>query len=113
MQNQLEEALENNKSSPAPSYMVEKREPTADEKSAPVAPLAARARALGMQDGEHITDHDLINLIVQLDEYHTQYAIEFVEYDERIYNFCCNQTEGVYKTTAREWYEFALAQMLL
>jgi hypothetical protein len=100
MQNQLEEALENNKSSPAPSYMVEKREPTADEKSAPVAPLAARARALGMQDGEHITDHDLINLIVQLD-------------DERIYNFCCNQTEGVYKTTAREWYEFALAQMLL
>ena len=60
---------------------------------------------------------DLAKILVNLDFYYEHWiTIEFVEYDERIYNYCCgddNDGSSTYTTTAREWYDFATTHGIL
>ena len=114
--------LKEDPSPPAPQYMVEGREPTLDEKGEPKPSLAARARALGFKDD--MDDKKFWELLVQLDEFHELWDIEFHEYDNRVYEFCCNQYDettkrhGAYKKPGKErkasdWYKYAMENMLL
>ena len=96
----------------------ENKKKTEDPKS-----IFSRAKALGFETD--MNDKDLINLIVELNEFHSQEIIEFVNYDERIYKLCskgpttknangCIQAkEGGIIATARDWYNFANENMLL
>jgi hypothetical protein len=110
--NILMAALHEDPSPAGPLYMIEQRDPTSEEKKAPRASLAARARALGMEDAT-ISDQNLANILVQLDEFHQQHVIQFVEYDERIYEYCSQQPNGSYDTTAGAWDDFAMQHGLL
>ena len=58
-----------------------------NESSKDFPSLSARARALGF-DKDTTCDEALSKIIVELHEYHTYDRVEFVLYDERIYNFC-------------------------
>jgi hypothetical protein len=69
-----------------PQHMIERRQPTEDERKDKRPPLAARARALGFKP--EMSDEALSKLMVELDEYHKRISIKFVEYDERIYEYC-------------------------
>ncbi|VEU36014.1 unnamed protein product [Pseudo-nitzschia multistriata] len=48
--------------------------------------IGARAKKLTYR--KNLTDNDLIGILLELDEFYGQEIIEFVEYDERIYDFC-------------------------
>lgn len=82
----LSNALRDDKSPAAPQYFIDQRQPTEDEVKDKRATLAARARALGFKN--NIGDEALSKLLVQVDEFHGQRTIKFVEYDERVYNYC-------------------------
>jgi hypothetical protein len=69
-----------------PHHMIERRQPTEDERKDKRTPLAARARALEFKP--EMSDEALSKLMVELDEYHKRISINFVEYDERIYEYC-------------------------
>lgn len=96
------------------------REPTEKESA---KSLRIRAQELGFKSD--ISDKDLINLLVQLDEFHQQEIIEFVEYDERIYNYCIKgpttkngkgniqAKDGGNVAKANDWYNFANEHMLM
>jgi len=119
----LKDELEKDDSPAAPVYLAENREPTAVEKYEKLPPLAARARALGFHC--EISDEELVNVLVRLDEFHSQRAIQFVEHDERIYEWCKggrtnHDAEGkpVCKTKkepakAGDWYNWAEQNMLM
>ena len=49
------------------------------------ATLSARARNLGYQ--ENMTNAEVANLIVNLDEFHSAVGISFVEYNEKVYDY--------------------------
>jgi len=82
-----------------------------------------KARDLGFKSD--MNDEDLSNLIVQLDRFHGQEIIEFVEYDERIYEYCSkgltsknSKGEILAKyggdiAKASDWYDFANEHMLM
>jgi hypothetical protein len=84
---------------------------------------AKTARALGFKS--ELSDEDLSNLIVQLDGFHGQEIIEFVEYDERIYEYCSKgptsknskgytlAKHGGDMATAHDWYNFPNEHMLM
>jgi hypothetical protein len=116
--------LEKDDSPAAPEYMVQDRLPTADEKDEKLPSMAARARALGLSP--KMSDEAFVNMLVRLDEYHEQIAIQFVEYDERIYEWCSkggktsHDAEGkLIKNTRREpakagdWYSWGEQNMLM
>mmetsp|Transcript_8566 Transcript_8566/g.14232 ORF Transcript_8566/g.14232 Transcript_8566/m.14232 type:complete len:476 (+) Transcript_8566:118-1545(+) len=67
-------------------HMIEMRQPTEGERKNKRPPLAARARALGFMP--KMPDEALSKLLVELDEYHERISMKFVEYDERIYEYC-------------------------
>ncbi len=85
--------------------------------------IFSRAKALGFKPD--MDDKDLINLMVELNEFHGQEIIEFVTYDERIYKLCSkgpttknadgciHAKEGGNIATARDWYNFANENMLM
>jgi hypothetical protein len=86
--------------------------------------LSHRAQALGFRIG--LDDEGLMNLLVQLDEFHRQEIIEFVEYDERIYEWCVGKgptsknsrgeifaKHGGDVATAGDWYNFASQNMMM
>mmetsp|Transcript_3606 Transcript_3606/g.10186 ORF Transcript_3606/g.10186 Transcript_3606/m.10186 type:complete len:577 (+) Transcript_3606:195-1925(+) len=99
------------------------RQQCGEVKTASSKSLGTRARDLGYRTG--ISDEDLINILVQLDEFHGQEILEFVEYDERIYEFCSKgptskNSKGNSKARnggdvarARDWYNFAVQNMLM
>jgi len=115
-------ALERDDSPAAPSYLVEKREPTEDEKRDKLPSMAARARALGFD--EDMSDRDFLYLLVELNEFHKQINVEFVEYDEHVYEYVKNgktknnrfgkkATAHSPAATAGDWYDFAEEHMLM
>ena len=61
---------------------------------------------MGFEKGRDISDDELIDNVVLFDEFYRQYGIEFVEYDERVYEFC-KQANAENAPTARNWYDFA------
>ncbi len=85
--------------------------------------LFARAKALGFRSD--MNDKDLMYIMVELNEFHQQEIIEFVNYDERVYKFCSKgpttknsngaiqAREGGNLATARDWYNFANENMLM
>eukprot|EP00957_Ditylum_brightwellii_P000019 1284-Ditylum_brightwellii.AAC.1 len=85
--------------------------------------LCARVRNLGYRQG--ISDKDLIEILVEIDEFYGQEIIEFVEYDERIYEYCkkgptTRNSEGNSQAKAGgnlakagDWYNFANMNMLM
>ena len=117
----LMEELEKDLSPAAPQYMVEGREHTPDEIREPRPSLAARARALRFVPS--MSDEKLSWLLVHLDEYHSQVMLQFVEYDERVYEYCVGgptsknkdgkQRKGSEEPAkAQDWYDFAEMNML-
>ena len=70
----------------APQCLIERHFPTEMEIKKKLPSLAARARALGFQP--NMNNCELSKLLVELDEFHGQILITFVEYDERIYEYC-------------------------
>ena len=89
----LTSALEIDHSEPGPPWMVEGRIPTYEETTVQrdaddrpiVYSLAARARALGFHP--HVPGEELAKIMVQLDEFHGETTIRFVEYKEEMYDF--------------------------
>lgn len=110
-------------SEPGPKYMVENREPTAAEKDEKPPCQASRVRALSFRPD--MPDEEFVTILMRLDEYHGQIAIEFVEYDERIYEWCeggktTRDAEGkLVRDThqdpakAGDWYNWAEQHMLM
>lgn len=85
--------------------------------------LAARCLALGF--APEMDGLDLCYLLVELNEFHQQNLIEFVYYDERIYQYCfggkTNSTKDGKSISggavgepakAQDWYDFATVNML-
>ena len=119
----ITKALAKDDSPAAPLYMIEGREPTSAEKDEKRPSLAARARALNYT--HEMPDEAFVTMLVRLDEYHEQLAIKFVEYDERIYDWCVGgktgrDADGKHtKHTLREpakagdWYNWAEQNMLM
>ena len=81
----LKGELVKDKSPPGPRWIVERRSPSEEERKERPYPLAARARALGFK--AKMTDEALSHLIVHLDENYTLVPIEFVRYDEAVYDY--------------------------
>ncbi|KAL3934672.1 MAG: hypothetical protein SGARI_003288, partial [Bacillariaceae sp.] len=54
--------------------------------------LPARALKLGFRT--NMDDETMLKLLLELDEYHRLFVIEFVEYDERVYNYCLARGAG-------------------
>ena len=121
--NEISKALAEDTSPAAPLYTVEGREPTSAEKDEKRPSLAARARALNFTP--QMPDEAFVTVLVRLDEYHQQLPIKFVEYDERIYNWCLGgkttrDASGKFiKNTHKEpakagdWYNWAEQNMLM
>ena len=82
-------------------------------------------QALDLGFKSDMSDEDLMNLIVELDRFYGQEIIEFVEYDERIYEYCSkgltsknSKGEILAKyggdiAKASDWYDFADEHMLM
>lgn len=103
---------------------------TDDSPAAPSLPgqpepsLAARARALGF-DPITTTDKELAFLMVELHEFYHLTTIQFVVYDERIYEYCVGgktskdaqgnmrASSGQPPAKAGDWYQFAEENMLM
>lgn len=85
----LSDALLADDAETAPEYLVQGRPPTKEERKEKVPSLAARARALQFDpDPQNMNDEALSKILVELNEYYVQRTIEFVNYDERIYQYC-------------------------
>ena len=100
--------------------MKEKREPTEDEIRAKRPSIAARAQALNFSPT--MSDKALVDLLVNLDEYYILIAIQFVEYDERIYEYCkgrktnkdrLGRSNKKQPAKAGNWYDFAEQHMMM
>ena len=114
--NHLMDAIQEDK-----NVSVEPQQPPTDPPPPPT--LSQRALALGFRP--EMSDTDLAAVMVRLDEFHGQSVIEFVSYDERIYNYCSGgKTSRTKKggmiqnngsdtpATANDWYDFAEQNMI-
>lgn len=112
---ELKGELMKDKSPPGPRWMIERRSPSEEERKERPYPLAARARALGFK--ATMTDEALSHLIVHLDENYTLVPIEFVRYDEAVYNYVKagkttkngqgkKKENGEEAAKASDWYAF-------
>jgi hypothetical protein len=100
--------------------MIEGRRPTIEERKQPQAPLAARARALGYRHG--VSDEALAELLVELDEFYSEYVVRFVEYSEDMYDYIKGgisdkRADGKKATNgdnvkASDWYAFFDQQVI-
>ena len=77
--------------------------------------LAARARCCKFYST--MPDRDFVELLMRLEEFHQNYPVEFVSYDERVYNYVkggetpCNATgkkraRGEPCAKASDWYAY-------
>jgi hypothetical protein len=126
----LTEELERDPSpAAAPQDFMERRCSTKNEVKEKPPSMAARARALGFHP--NMDNLKLSELLVELDEFHGQILIAFVEYDERIYEYCKGiKTKGIKSfkrkngqgkpvrvgeepAKAQDWYNFAETYRLM
>lgn len=83
-------------------------------------------RAQELEYRSDMNDKDLFNLLVEIDQFHGQQIIEFVEYDERIYEWCVKNgptsKNSVGRTyvdgegeiaKAQHWYDFGFQYNLM
>ena len=82
---QIVAAQKSDDSPSAPQWLVERQTPTKEELQEKRASLAARSRALGFR--ESMTNEEFAKLMIEIDEFHEERIMTFVEYDEKIYDF--------------------------
>lgn len=83
-------------------------------------------RAQELEYRSDMNDEDLFNLLVEVDQFHGQQIVEFVEYDERIYEWCVkngptskNSLGRTYVdgegeiAKAQHWYDFGFQYNLI
>ena len=101
-----------------------KKEKEQKDKSGLHDPNSMISRALRAGFKSDMPDRDLAYLMTELDEFHHLDVIQFVHYDEQMYNYCSqglttkNSNGGIHSNdggriaTARDWYNFRDANML-
>lgn len=82
--NAYEDHSEDNREDP-PEWTVEGRRPTEDETGGRVPWEEARLYALGFHPT--ISGPELARIMVNIDEFHMQIPIKFVDYSEVVYNY--------------------------